>query len=188
MKKIIAIVLFIAALFLLCLSLSASALSDPPFTNTGTFEVESAGLYTQYRYESDSSMWQWIVDDSDTSALLLNSIYAEPVMADHYYQDFADLFYVEEGDIGKITLDNGDVYYYVCTGVYDGYNNGEDIRFIDGTTATGSWAPRLCDLVCYTCDHSLNVVDGVRIVMFDRCEQPRVSAPVVYMLAEMQPK
>lgn len=184
MRKIIIIILAAVVLLLLCTSSMAVALSDPPFSDTGTFEVERVGLYTCYLYDSNWERWQSIVDDSSTSALLLNDIYAEPVLADHYNQDFADLFYVEEGDIGKITLDNGDEYYYVCTGVYDGYNNGPDMRFMDGTTATGSWAPRLCDLVCYTCDHSLNVADGVRIVMFDRCEKPHAPAPVVYMWAE----
>ena len=186
MKKITIIILLTLMLFLLCAA--SETLGDPPFSTTGTFEVESAGLYTRYSYDSDWERWQSIVDNSSTSALLLNDIYAEPVLADHYNQDFANLFYVEEGDIGKITLDNGEEYYYVCTGVYDGYNNGPDIRFMDGSTATGTWVSRQCDLLCYTCDHSLNVVDGVRIVMFDRCEKPRPPAPIVYMWIERFPK
>ena len=111
----------------------------------------------------------------------MDEIYAEPVLADHYFQDFADLFYVEVGDYGKMTLSDGSEYWYVCTGVYDGYNNGPDIRYLDGTTATGTWVSRQCDLLCYTCDHSLNVVDGVRIVMWDRCEEPKRPVYTTYM-------
>lgn len=167
----------------LFLPIQSSALEEPVFTDTGTFEVERIGLFTTYKYEANDWLWQSIVDDPSTSCLLRDPYYSEPTLADHYNQDFAELFLVEVDDIGVIT-ENGTDYYYVCNGIYDGYNNGLDICFIDGTTATDPDYPKCCDLLCYTCNHALGVNRGVLIVTWVRCEKPSIKRKIEpYMLS-----
>ena len=123
---------------------------EPYYENYGTYGRlyiydHSVALYDYNVYTYSSYSLQSIVDDSDSAAFYRNK--GKLVIADHNYQGFSILNYLEEGDTSYIRFEDGSTISYTLIRRSEGYNTGPDLTDIDGN----SFFYMDSDLIMYTC-------------------------------------
>ena len=105
----------------------------------------SAALYDYNVYTNSSYSLQSIVDDADSAAFYRNK--GKLVIADHNYQGFSILGYLEEGDTASIRFEDGSSIEYRLIRVSKGYNTGPDLVDTEGN----SFFYMDSDIIMYTC-------------------------------------